>query len=205
MDCLRCALHFNSPAYSTIITDLPDDMSEAEFVCHRYDEAWTAAEAESAAPDVCRALRSVTALGGAWALVLYDRLQRRLVVARDPSGAEPLYLARGEGLVLASDAALLQACARNFENEDYETDPAPLFVEAFPPGGVFISSPGETSGTLHFYMEDSEPLDFSKAALGSEAEPPAAVGPLCRVQSRGSLTSGGLPRAPSSQQHIVAG
>lgn len=79
-------------------------------------------------------------LKGPYAFVLYDRLRLRIVAARDPNGAEPLFWTTSEDglrLCFATDKATLM-------QEHTEER-----IKTFPPGGLYMSKAGELEGTLN--------------------------------------------------------
>lgn len=73
-------------------------------------------------------------LKGSYAVVLYDRKWKRIVVARDPGGQEALYWGvqtHGEGMVVSSDEqVVIKECKRYCE---------------FPAGGMYISEKGRVN------------------------------------------------------------
>ena len=71
---------------------------------------------------------------GSYAIVLYDRKWKRIIIARDDNGGEPLYWGvqnTGVGMVVSSDEnVVIKECRR--------------FCE-FPKGGLYISEKGSVN------------------------------------------------------------
>lgn len=81
-----------------------DDMAEADYILQQYSETWCDQVSRGSGEELCGTMRALAALGGRFALILYDGGCRRLVVARDAEGAEPLFWGRTQlGLLLCSD------------------------------------------------------------------------------------------------------
>ena len=82
-------------------------------------------------------------LSGDFAVVIFDKLAGRVLVARDQRGTEPLFWGTsdfGESLLLSNDRRVLE---KNCDDAD-----------AFPPGTLFISNCGEVTGELTMLTSD---------------------------------------------------
>ncbi len=105
----------------------------------------------------------VGALRGMYAIALHDRAARRLVLARDPFGIKPLYLAQGaEGLVFASEPEALLAAgvvARAIAPESREellqlqftTGAATIYpgIQRVLPGEILVAADGHVIERRH--------------------------------------------------------
>ncbi|WP_114913981.1 asparagine synthase (glutamine-hydrolyzing) [Acidibrevibacterium fodinaquatile] len=105
----------------------------------------------------------VGALRGMYAIALHDRAARRLVLARDPFGIKPLYLAQGsEGLVFASEPEALLAAgvvARAVAPESREellqlqftTGAATIYpgIQRVLPGEILVAADGHVIERRH--------------------------------------------------------
>ena len=117
-------------------------------------------------------------LRGMFALALWDRKRRQLILARDPVGKKPLFYYHGpQGLLFASEVQALMASDRVPREPDFEAIdaylglqyvPSPLSafrgVRKLPPGSWALCKPGqaptvERYNRLDFHPRPVEPKD----------------------------------------------
>ncbi|MFL5304087.1 MAG: asparagine synthase (glutamine-hydrolyzing) [Polyangia bacterium] len=130
--------------------------SDSEVVAHLYEEVGA---------------RTPEMLRGMFALAVWDRRTRRLLLARDRVGEKPLYYAqRPDGLVFASELAALLADPRtpatlSYESLDaylalqYVPSPATIFQEIhkLPAGHLIDVGCGETPTPRRYYQASFAP------------------------------------------------
>ncbi|HVV17684.1 MAG TPA: asparagine synthase (glutamine-hydrolyzing) [Polyangia bacterium] len=130
--------------------------SDSEVVAHLYEEVGA---------------RTPELLRGMFALAVWDRRTRRLLLARDRAGEKPLYYAqRRDGLVFASELAALLADPRtpatlSYESLDaylalqYVPSPATIFHEIYklPAGHLIDVGCGETPKPRRYYQASFAP------------------------------------------------
>ena len=96
-------------------------------------------------------------LSGEFAVVVFDKLEGRVLAARDPNGAEPLFWGTanfGSSLLFSTDAGLLgKQCAD---------------ADAFPAGTVFCSKRGEITGELTMLNAFGEGCEEERAHSDDE-------------------------------------
>jgi asparagine synthase (glutamine-hydrolysing) len=110
-------------------------------------------------------------LRGMFALALWDRKQRQLILARDPVGKKPLFYYHGpQGLLFASEVQALIASERVPREPDFEAIdaylglqyvPSPLSafrgVRKLPPGSWALCKPGQPPTVERYYRLDFHP------------------------------------------------
>jgi asparagine synthase (glutamine-hydrolysing) len=110
-------------------------------------------------------------LRGMFALALWDRKQRQLILARDPVGKKPLFYHHGpQGLLFASEVQALMASDRVPREPDFEAIdsylglqyvPSPLSafrgVRKLPPGSWALCKPGQTPTVERYFRLDFHP------------------------------------------------
>ncbi|KAL4447619.1 hypothetical protein ABPG75_004838 [Micractinium tetrahymenae] len=138
----------------------PADCEDAEYILAQYKEK----QRKGAFKEEPR-MEGLAQLRGPWAFVVFDRSRGRILAARDPAGAEPLFWGTtllSEGVLFASEKSLI-------EGECVDAD-------AFPPGCIFVSDDFSTQGRLSPICTDPEAAEQRQQA---EA--------LCRVESSSQL------------------
>src|SRR5579875_386921 len=114
----------------------------------------------------------VRRLRGMFAVALYDRRDRRMLLVRDRVGIKPLYLARlAEGIVFASEMRAIVAggwlrrspndeALRQFLRFGYRTGFATCYagIEELPPGSMLVCD-GSGSVELQTYWQPPQPTD----------------------------------------------
>jgi asparagine synthase (glutamine-hydrolysing) len=176
--------------------------SDSEVALHLYEELGT---------------KFLGRLRGMFALALWDRKQRRLLLARDPVGKKPLFYYQGpQGLLFASEVQALVGsdCVPREPDLDaidaylgLQYVPSPLCafrgVRKLPPGSFALCTPGqeptvERYHRLDFHPDPALPRDRGRS-LGRAA--PAIAGG--RAPAHGGGRS--LGRVPFRWTRFVAG
>jgi asparagine synthase (glutamine-hydrolysing) len=135
--------------------------SDSEVVVHLYEDLGA---------------QLVDELNGMFALLIWDTVRRRLLLARDRLGIKPLFIARlGDRLLFASELKALLAhpdCPRGLDWRDFESRQGlarsnPTFVrgiDALPGGHILVLEPGKSgapgcywSVAQHFPPDDAQP------------------------------------------------
>ncbi len=161
--------------------------SDSEVVAHLYEEVGA---------------RTPEMLRGMFALAVWDRRTRRLLLARDRVGEKPLYYAqRADGLVFASELAALLADPRtpatlSYESLDaylalqYVPSPATIFQEIhkLPAGHLIDVGCGETPTPRRYYQASFAPT------LAESADRRGAP-PRARHGRRGGAVAADVGRA----------
>ncbi|KAL4428703.1 hypothetical protein ABPG77_009809 [Micractinium sp. CCAP 211/92] len=87
----------------------PADCEDADYILQQYHREKRAGAFQEGPP-----MDGLAQLRGPWAFIVYDRGNGRIVAARDPAGAEPLFWGStrlSEGVLFASDRGAEEAAA----------------------------------------------------------------------------------------------
>lgn len=153
--------------------DEEDEMSTyAHHLISRYMEAIVEEDGQAR---IAHALTSLGGLDGSFAVILFDRVRRNLLVARDRMGAQGLYWGCGKdgALMIADNVVNLSECIPT--------------ATLFPPGCVYANS-----GHSYFEFPGNSGWTCSSGEswpgrLQSFARPGRPVRAVPRVNSRGQL------------------
>jgi hypothetical protein len=168
--------------FSGELTSNGTDLEDAAYVLQEYTD-WKDAGLFSQA-DVAEDSDRLGSLQGPFALVLYDRDLGRIVAARDVLGEEPLFWGTnmlGDGLLFSSDRSLI-------EKECADAD-------FFPAGTLFVSAPGETTGTIS---------NIRTRAAAAPSEPSESMSLPQSGSCSNLAAAGGTLTKTASQSHIAA-
>lgn len=126
-----------------------DAVTQADFDCLRIVETYSNVALSSSLGGLARQSRdfsqtdsmgaALARLRGTYSFVIYDRQRRRIVVARDRSGALPMFWTTDEDGTRLFFSTSKEALLKEHPEER---------VMEFPPGSTFISKSAELSGTL---------------------------------------------------------